>query len=434
MTPSVATPAAQAVLVLGMHRGGTSAMSGLLHLLGFDHGPSLMPAAEGVNNKGFWEHSEAFAIHERLLAALGRSRFDPREMPLGWREHPAFGAAVDEVRALVLRDFREAPRWAVKDPRMCRLVPVWLEALASLGIRPRVILIGRHPAEVAHSMQAQGWISSSARAHLCWLQHMLEAELATRNVPRALVLYDDLLEDWRACVARLGDELELEWAPATPERDAAIEAFVDPRERRHVESSEAVAVGREPPPLALELFAAWREMDAASAWRHIAEIGDVFRRGAAAFGPCLDEAIVEASLAHLEVGEGRSAAVGGDASLLDAFVKLRERSEALGAELRDLARAHDAGTAALAASAARYGEIDVSLGALSAHARSQADAQARLSREVAGLAAALDESVQRRDADAKALAAALQDIRRQLEQPASASGPLRLHWRRLLGR
>lgn len=431
MTEPAATSATQAILVLGMHRGGTSALSGLLHLLGFDHGPSLMPAVEGVNNKGFWEHSEAFAIHERLLAALGRSRFDPREMPLGWREHPAFGAAVDEVRALVLRDFRDTPRWVVKDPRMCRLVPVWLEALASLGIRPRVILIARHPAEVAHSMQAQGWISSSARAYLCWLQHMLEAELATRHVPRALVLYDDLLEDWRASVARLGDELGLEWAPATPERDAAIDAFVDPRERRHVESSEAVAVGREPPPLALELFAAWHEADAASAWRHIGEISEVYRRGAAAFGPCLDEAIVEASLAHLEVGEGRSAAVGGDASLLDAFVKLRERSEALGAELRDLARAQDAGTAALAASASRYGEIDVSLGALSAHARSQADAHARLSGEVAALSATLSQFTQRCDADSKVLATALQDIRRQLEATGS---PLRLHWRRLLGR
>lgn len=434
MSEPAATSAAQAVLVLGMHRGGTSALSGLLHLLGFEHGPSLMPAAEGVNNKGFWEHSEAFAIHERLFAALGRSRFDPREMPLGWRDHVAFGAAVDEVRALVLRDFREARLWAVKDPRMCRLVPVWLEALASLGIRPHVILVARHPAEVARSMQAQGWISSSARAHLCWLQHMLEAEQATRHMPRTLLRYEALLEDWRTAIARIGNELELEWRPASVQRDAAIDAFLDPRERRHVESDETVTIGREPPPLALELFDACREPDSESAWRRIAEIGDVYRRAAAAFGPCLDEAIVEASLAHLEVGEGRSAAVGGDASLLDAFVKLRERSEVLGVELRDLARAQEAGTAALAASAARHGDIDVSLGALSAHARQQVDAQARIAQEVAALATAMSASARRQNDDIAKLETAIRQLRDELGRHGSGDAPVGRIWRLLGGR
>ena len=293
------------ILVFGMHRGGTSALAGLLHLSGFDLGPALMEPAEGVNDRGFWEHLDAYRIHERLLASLGRSRFDPREMPAGWREHPAFHIAVDEVRDLVRRDFGEARYWAVKDPRMCRIAPVWLEALASLDIAPRVILIVRHPAEVARSMQAQRWIASTARAHLCWLQHILEAEEATRGVPRSLITYDALLADWRSERERISRDLELEWPALVADGAAAIDAFLDPRERRFQETEAVVAPGTtRVPALAAELFDAAISRDE-HVWQRIADIGDTFRRGAAAFGPCLDEAIVEASLAFIEVGQGR---------------------------------------------------------------------------------------------------------------------------------
>lgn len=305
--PAPATPALAApVLVLGMHRGGTSALAGVLHRLGFDLGPSLMEAAEGVNDKGFFEHVDAFRIHERLFAALGRSRFDPREMPAGWREHPAFRVAVDEVRALIERDFASARFWSVKDPRLCRLAPVWITALGAFGVAPKIVLIARHPLEVARSLQAQRWVVSAARSHLCWLQHMLEAERATRGLPRSLVTYGALLADWRAERERIARELALEWPDESSSRGEEIDAFLDARERRFDEANLVAGnQGPEVPRLALDLFDACRAADAqADPWRRIADIGEIYERGAAAFGPCLDEAIVEASLATLAIGQG----------------------------------------------------------------------------------------------------------------------------------
>src|SRR4051794_27736950 len=79
---------AQAVLVLGMHRSGTSAMAGALALCGFATGSDLMPAAAD-NPKGFWEHAGVVAIHERLLRALDRPWHDPRPLPDDWLDHPA---------------------------------------------------------------------------------------------------------------------------------------------------------------------------------------------------------------------------------------------------------------------------------------------------------------------------------------------------------
>ncbi len=297
-----------AILVLGMHRGGTSAMAGLLHLLGFDSGPSLMPAVEGVNRKGFWEHVDVYRIHERLFAAFGRSIFDPREMPAGWRDHPEFQMAVSEVRALIERDFSLAARWVVKDPRLCKFAPVWFEAFASLGIRTRVVLVARHPAEIARSTRAVGWSDSTARVHLCWLQYMFEAERVTRGALRACVNYSDLLADWRPQIARIGIELGIEWPVLEQARAAEIDAFLDARERHHVESAAPHADTENAlPALVTDLHEAFRDHAADSGlWALMAALGDIYRHGGAVFGPCLDQDIIDLTLTRLAMEQQRA--------------------------------------------------------------------------------------------------------------------------------
>ena len=59
----------KALLVLGMHRSGTSAITRVLSLLGADLPQSLMPPAAGDNVRGYWESVEIAALHDELLAA-----------------------------------------------------------------------------------------------------------------------------------------------------------------------------------------------------------------------------------------------------------------------------------------------------------------------------------------------------------------------------
>ncbi|HJX24749.1 MAG TPA: hypothetical protein VJ252_01225, partial [Chthoniobacterales bacterium] len=68
------TGARKAVVILGMHRSGTSALCGALDLLGVDFGERLMPANH-ANEKGYWEHEEIVRFHDDLLSSLG-SRWD----------------------------------------------------------------------------------------------------------------------------------------------------------------------------------------------------------------------------------------------------------------------------------------------------------------------------------------------------------------------
>src|SRR6185312_12242151 len=90
-TAPMSTTSAQsprAILVLGMHRSGTSAVTRVLNLLGADLGSRLVaPAAD--NPAGFWEHADAVKINDDLLQALGRTWYDMRDMPANWLESDA---------------------------------------------------------------------------------------------------------------------------------------------------------------------------------------------------------------------------------------------------------------------------------------------------------------------------------------------------------
>jgi hypothetical protein len=216
-------------MVLGMHRSGTSAVTRVLNLLGVPLGAELLqPQAD--NSKGFWEHAKAVDIHERLLASLGRTWHDIREMPAGWLDHPATDRAIEEIADLAREELESQTVWAVKDPRICRLVPLWISAMERLGVSAKALFVVRDPREVALSLRARdGW--SLGHSYLMWTQHFLEAFEATGNIPRAIVAYDQLLDDWRGVVNRAGQELGMLWPRSLEDAAADIEAFISPGDR-----------------------------------------------------------------------------------------------------------------------------------------------------------------------------------------------------------
>ncbi|MCX7628554.1 MAG: hypothetical protein N2Z69_09145 [Methylophilaceae bacterium] len=228
------------VFVLGMHRSGTSAMAGVLSLLGAHPGASLIAAHDAVNPKGFWEHADIVAVHERLLAALGSSWDDERRLPDLWWESEAAAEARGRLLEILRRDFSEAPLWVIKDPRLCRLLPLWLGILEQFGdCTPYFVHILRHPAEVARSLQNRDQIPEHS-ACLLWLEHLLEAERWSRGHPRMAISFTELLSDWPSAVARMIHEWHLPLAIDDPVRKHAVQQFLEPALRHH-RASEANA-------------------------------------------------------------------------------------------------------------------------------------------------------------------------------------------------
>lgn len=263
---SRATASADVVLVLGMHRSGTSAVTGALREFDFDLGPNLMAPAPD-NPKGFWEHAGVVAIHERLLHGLGRSWMDPAPMPEGWLKSAPAKTAARELLALLRSDFPSAPRWAVKDPRLCRLLPLWNAVLRQLGVRTHALFVVRHPQEVAASLRVRNdWPESLAR--LLWTYHLIEPELHSRGMPRAIVGYDTLLADPDAAMGLALQRLGLQPGRAKRGRAERLRRFVSIADRHHA------ATGTSRPGLPEALYEA---SSAAEPWPAIAALSEQFQ-------------------------------------------------------------------------------------------------------------------------------------------------------------
>ena len=113
----------EAILIVGMHRSGTSALAGVLSRLGVKLGENLLPAALGVNDRGFWEHEEIVGVHERILAALGHAWDDVRPLPDDWWQDARVRPLRDEILRIVRRDFSGAALWGSTYPTPALATP-----------------------------------------------------------------------------------------------------------------------------------------------------------------------------------------------------------------------------------------------------------------------------------------------------------------------
>lgn len=247
-------PGSRCLLVLGMHRSGTSATTRCLNLVGMDVGSHLLTPDE-VNSKGYWEHADVVQINDTLLEAFGLHWYSLDPLPEDWRESDAALKAASEIENLVRRDFSALPLWGLKDPRMCRLAPLWIDVLQRMGIEVAAIFVLRSPLEVARSLKRAQGLAEPAGV-IAWMQHLAESELATRQLRRSMINYDQLLADPVAALDRIGRDLELAWPILPSQREAAMLAFVDAGMRTH----QNVAGSERLPLLARKMEAACRSL------------------------------------------------------------------------------------------------------------------------------------------------------------------------------
>ena len=225
-----------AIFVLGMHRSGTSAMTRVLNLLGAELGSQLLPAQKD-NVKGFWENERIVRLNERILASLGLCWDDVSRMPERWLDRPDIKNYEAEIVNLLQEEFQHTALWAIKDPRVSRLFPLYRRALEKLDVDLKVILMLRDPFEVADSLGVRDGFSVNYSLVL-WLRYVIEAELHSRGLARAFVHYPDLLQDWRKCLKQVQEALTIHWPVGLEEVERRIDEFLSPELRHHTTPSD----------------------------------------------------------------------------------------------------------------------------------------------------------------------------------------------------
>jgi hypothetical protein len=233
--PMAPCPVRRALLVAGVSRSGTSVLTRLLHTLGAATPKALLGAGHG-NPTGHWEPKALVALNDEILSAMGMTWQDPRPIPRAW----FFSQAAYDFQCRVMRqiqnDYGSEPLIVLKDPRVARLLPLYLASLDSLNIEPLVILPVRSPSEVIASLVNRDRMSPDL-AETIWLRSVVEAEHESRGCLRSWLSFETLLTDWEAIAAKLARDLGLIW-PNPPEQIVDdVAGFIKPR-LRHRPSAE----------------------------------------------------------------------------------------------------------------------------------------------------------------------------------------------------
>lgn len=231
-----------AILVLGMHRSGTSAVTRLLSLAGAGLPDELIEAGEG-NRSGHWESRPLVLHNDDLLKQMGAAWSDWH--PLDWSalSDADIPDVEKDIAALVAEQFGDVDLLVLKDPRICRLIPLYKSALSRAGYRAVAVLPYRNPAEVIDSLMARSnWPNHAGRvdAALLWLTYVLEAERASRDMPRIFINFGDLLSDWQPLIAELQVTGGLHFPVPTEQLAVAASEFLSQSERHQRRTTGAL--------------------------------------------------------------------------------------------------------------------------------------------------------------------------------------------------
>jgi hypothetical protein len=239
-----------------MHRSGTSALTRVLSLLGCDL-PKVMIEANKTNEAGHWESTNIARLNDRILESGGSSWHDWLEFNPGWLLSPKAVEFREEALALLEEEFGTSRLFVLKDPRICRIAPFWLDVLEEAGIKPLIVSPLRNPLEVAASLERRNGFEP-AYGHLLWLRHMVDAEFSSRGTPRIFASYDRLIKGWARFVADAETALGIAWPRFSDQAAAEIETFLSEKYRHHNEAVETVV---ENPTLSKWLRETYRILD-----------------------------------------------------------------------------------------------------------------------------------------------------------------------------
>jgi hypothetical protein len=149
-----ANPDKIALIVAGVHRSGTSALTRVLNLLGATLPDQILPPGRG-NERGFWEPRAIVELNDEILWGFGSDWFDIRPLPEGWFQRAVANGYIDRIMTVLESSYHGSPFIVIKDPRIARLAPLYFAALDRMRYMPRMILPVRHPSETAASLHGR---------------------------------------------------------------------------------------------------------------------------------------------------------------------------------------------------------------------------------------------------------------------------------------
>jgi len=165
--------------------------------------------ADESHPKGYWEPLDALRMNDDFLFQHGTTYFDPSmylEEEVSFKESER-EKYVGQIGAF-LCGCPTATVIVIKEPRITALFAFWSEAARRNSFSIKAVIATRHPGEVSASEARYGIAAELAAA--MWLKHSLLAERHSRDIPRLVVEYSNLMRNWRVEVARISKSLSVD--------------------------------------------------------------------------------------------------------------------------------------------------------------------------------------------------------------------------------
>lgn len=221
------------LFVLGMHRSGTSAMAGSIAKLGVGVDTNLVEAVANDNPKGYWEPVDVVEINNDILAIFDMHYMDYKSFPEGWEQDSKLDDIRKRIEVWCRSMFSEHALIAVKDPRICRTLPLWNQVLKKIDCEAKYIHMVRHPMDVISSLQVRDEKFSASEGLLVWAVHVLDAFSFAKYDQSVVVSYGSLMRSPVHVLEQVGKVLNIKWPICLAVQGGGIKDFIDPDLAHH---------------------------------------------------------------------------------------------------------------------------------------------------------------------------------------------------------
>ncbi|WP_158813597.1 hypothetical protein [Methylocapsa sp. S129] len=231
------------VVVLGMHRSGTSLCSHILSMLGVD-----MADEVGVNlgnDAGHWERWEIVAFQDEILNLLDRGYSTHQHdfpLPGAWWAEPKVRDVQARIENFLTEKMKTNALFGFKDPRTARLLPLWLQIFRNLNLAPKFILCLRAPSQIARSLQRRDGLDPAAGEYRA-LNYLVDCFRYIPHHDVCVVDYEEWFENYSDNLHGLMYFLHIEWDQSEADLGVAVSSIVN-RDLRHTE--ERLGIARQP--------------------------------------------------------------------------------------------------------------------------------------------------------------------------------------------
>ncbi|MDA9868211.1 sulfotransferase, partial [Synechococcus sp. AH-224-I15] len=182
------------IIVLGMHRSGTSLIARSLGTLGVEFGDNLMPGVIDNNAKGFWEDMDVFALNEEMLATCNSNWWATETIPEKTITNLIESGFQERAVSLIEKKIKNVRFFGLKDPRISKLFKFWSEIFKKVDAEIIYIYSLRNPISIAHSLHNRDGINFF-HSYMAWAEHCLTPLAGLENKKWVKIEYEKLIEN-----------------------------------------------------------------------------------------------------------------------------------------------------------------------------------------------------------------------------------------------